>query len=103
MSNLTEISVKSFCLESQISVAFDMRIPRHIGGFLAITAFLAMFSIGTHLGMHGNRLLVMPGILIITVTIAIATISDLSRPYHGNVNASPAALQRMVDVLGTKE
>jgi hypothetical protein len=83
--------------------AFDMRVPRHIGRFLAITAFLAMLSIGTHLGMHGNRLTVMPGILIVTVTIAIATISDLSRPYHGNINATPAALQMVVDVLGTKE
>jgi len=83
--------------------AFDMRVPKHIGKFLAITAFLAMLSIGTHLGMHGNRLTVMPGILIVTVAIAIATISDLSRPYHGNINATPAALQRMVDVLGTKD
>jgi hypothetical protein len=72
--------------------AFDKRIPAHLAKLLGITAILAVMAVGLYLGTLGNRMLVMSTLLVFMFTGAVVLISDLSRPYEGQIRVSPDPL-----------
>ncbi|MGI9364360.1 MAG: hypothetical protein ACR2O8_04190 [Rhizobiaceae bacterium] len=94
---LLQALTKAFNASIQQRQAFDMRVPVHIGKLLVITATSALLLIGFHIGMIGTRLWFPSGLLVATVVGAIGLISDLSRPFHGQLNVSPNALQWILD------